>query len=118
MSNAQTGKKDVKEYLHLYLGCECLAKKPQSMGADQDTIRPDMLQQDYWEWIKPILRPLSDMTEEEREQLNDIELGESSWPTVAIALAPCFKYLLSKHFDLFGLIESGLAIDKTKKPNP
>lgn len=26
-----------------------------------------------------------------------------------------FHYLLSKHFDLFGLIESGLAIDKTKQ---
>lgn len=25
-----------------------------------------------------------------------------------------FRYLLSKHFDIFGLIEAGLAIDKTK----
>jgi hypothetical protein len=28
---------------------------------------------------------------------------------------PATVYLLSKHFDLFGLIEAGLAIDQTKK---
>lgn len=28
------------------------------------------------------------------------------------------RYLLSKHFDLFDLISSGLAIDKTKHPSP
>lgn len=112
--------------------------------------------------IKPILRPLSDMTEEEilevakitnclpiRWQENykvvkpenpnegiEIRCGSYSVrvtfkgciyfhdytkPNAAIYLPKTpdiIRCLLSKHFDLFGLIESGLAVDKTKLQTP
>lgn len=111
--------KKISDYLHLYLGCDImiLCYKDYSGGTYKLTGKIFANIIDNYnpkeDLIKPILRPLSDMTEEEREELNDIELGESSWPTVARALAPCFAWMLSKGFDLFGLIESGLAIDKT-----
>lgn len=91
--------------------------------------------------LKPILRPLSDITEEEK-----IEIIKAKYPSLKIKsviiynefytakveyfsehlndwlpsvvngfLGPeQFKYLISKGFDLFGYIEKGLAIDKTK----
>lgn len=112
-----------------------------------------------WELIKPILRPLSDMTLEEgawclRETFFDhvnyplsdfkIELVgpsdarknprisiDNDWYKESLTFgnklgsiwgvespaqnvkikATVFAYLLSKHFDLFGMIESGQAID-------
>lgn len=64
--------------------------------------------------LTPILRPLSDLTKEEL-----IEQGFSSHIDYLTQQkqdhlkAPFFmvQYLLSKHFDIFGLIENGLAID-------
>jgi hypothetical protein len=65
---------------------------------------------------KLLLRPLPDMTEEEKTELYYLddhalhELGDGT----GYALPYVFTWCLSKGFDLFGLIESGLAIDKTK----
>jgi hypothetical protein len=86
--------------------------------------------------IKPILRPLSDMTEDERtilclatfpdyKQANDIRKHEEGYMFRNENGIKCymsmnhfnpilFIWLLKNHFDLFGLIEAGLAIDKTK----
>jgi len=86
--------------------------------------------------IKPILRPLSDMTEEE---FLVIKPGLSPNVTHAFSLPATYHdkpwhvlilenrlqtntltfndgmILLRQHFDLFGLIDAGLAIDKTKQ---
>lgn len=129
-------KKELKDYLHLYLGCECetkdgimelssielndrfpvwfrrkwdnksLSYKPhrnaQILTKDNHVGRGFRYSQ-----VKPILRPLSDMTDEEKEviwwRLDDHMLFSPR----------DFQYLLSHRFDLFGLIESGLSIDKT-----
>jgi hypothetical protein len=63
---------------------------------------------------KPILRPLSDMTQKERKQIGptwhkeyEPEITDNEFNTEEIRL------MLSKGFDLFGLIDAGLAIDKT-----
>lgn len=87
--------------------------------------------------IKLILRPLSDIKKEETidiakilytgiDEKNDIETfhiiekglkGEIKGITWLRDLNGCFQvtqYLLSKHFDLFGLISSGKAIDLIK----
>lgn len=102
--------------------------------------------------IKPILRPLSDMTEVEAIDVAQVALRTKMidadkvvteenrttvwhcgkmmrtvfywedlfWKEDANEAAPAvelpysaFLFLLSKHFDLFGLIDAGLAIDKT-----
>lgn len=83
--------------------------------------------------FKPALRLLPDMTEEEKVELskylgldmlitpNDVDEGILNMvcnpdrrfsPAVYYNAVP---FLLSKHFDLFGLIKVGLAIDKTKE---
>lgn len=66
--------------------------------------------------IKPILRPLSDMTEDEKEKWDNMRLEDFEYSTELLAANETL-YLLKQGFDLFGLIESGLAIDKTKKTN-
>jgi hypothetical protein len=105
--------------------------------------------------VRPILRPLSDMTEEEAKHFFGLsdnaevyckvnhgnhtefmykwEDGEAiydtkdgkSYSSVALThnrhlletYSDGFLFLLSKHFDLFGLIEAGLAIDATQMLN-
>lgn len=81
------------------------------------------------EKIKPVLRPLNDMTEEEQRQsyvlagwepeysyemLDEPDRKEETNLISLIGRPNVWNYLLSKHFDLFGLIESGEAVDKTK----
>jgi hypothetical protein len=94
--------------------------------------------EEYYQRIMPILRPLSDMTDGEKifiisnyikpgwtgkQLLEDneddwamrvrhIEHGEKSVYVSKKKFEPwLLKYLLSKGFDLFGLIEAGLAIE-------
>jgi hypothetical protein len=76
-------KKDIKDYLHLYLDCEAmyggygdperlvkiigasLKDGVQFQFADNGEVDVDKAH----EWFKPILRPLSDMTEKEAKEL-------------------------------------------------
>lgn len=123
--------KDIKDYLHLYLGCNVMTGKLGklvSVGTDGMSIirypdgdpRGNVI---FSEHVKPILRPLSDITEEESIEVNNE--GSKGWqlinPTdstkpqdlhsgVVHRQAFELRYLLSKGFDLFGLIDSGLAI--------
>ena len=72
---------------------------------------------------KPLLRPLSDLNKEEHCVFEDptynqdigilmssnatkIDIDQTQWVVI--------KQLLSWHFDIFGLIEKGLALDKNK----
>jgi hypothetical protein len=114
----------LKDYLHLYLGCEVqwkfdLKSKFWFIGIDGDkvslrtksgaSIFPVELKD-----ITLILRPLSEMTEEETKEHDQIEMVKAETPTGRIVHdANAVKWLLSKHFDLFNLIEKGLAIDAT-----
>lgn len=175
---------NIKDYLHLYLGCEVYQK-----GGLPVKLTPDLLTaSSFTEGLsKPILRPLSDMTEDYFLSLFKISIGaaEDMIPTSFSRLATddllvqmgygqykfsyrhnfendvrieggvsfyieCFKIenrisissqgieeskspfnpskenrivwnqatifkkLLKDGYDLFGLIEAGLAIDKTK----
>ena len=75
--------------------------------------------------VKPILRPLSDITDVEAlawAEFFGAHSGALDEGPITFfrryysdyCSAESVRYLLSKHFDLFGWIESGLAIDKTK----
>lgn len=153
--------KDIKDYLHLYLGCECQADENVFKLAGVELTDTGTLAYDgtmingihqCW-WVencdfKLMLRPLLNMSDEERREFimcsNDWnkyykELGFISKSPEGLAHTCKYKrgvhditriqslenfdsnqflYLLSKHFDLFGLIEAGLAIDKTKLNQP
>lgn len=114
--------KEIKDYIHLYLGCEVMVESDNS-DSYKDVIEAIVVEESvnlkktsdyYFEGyndfeIKLLLRPLSDMTDEEADIthgiLNDYHTHEAT------------RFLLSKHFDLFNLIPEGLAIDKTKHSN-
>lgn len=63
--------------------------------------------------VYPILRPLYDMTEGENENAQKI-VDAGGWGYEAAIAAELTVYLLSIGIDLFGWIEAGLALDKTK----
>lgn len=58
--------------------------------------------------VKPYLRPMSSMTEEEKKERNNIALFHSG----NIASIPTYIDFLNRyHFDYRGLIEKGLALE-------
>lgn len=132
--------KNIKDYLHLYLGCECeidkrvaSTKKTGTLtNIDQTGVRLKGAFNDghiAHALVKPILRPLSDLTKEEVKILDEMARTQKNgeqfikretkfFSGIRTRSAEALHYLLSKHFDLFGLIDAGLAIDKTKQPLP
>lgn len=75
------------------------------------------------EFCKPYLRPLSSLTQEERDKFCDIGGVISYRPTdgkqYIVAFVPeALDYLNSIHADYRGLIEKGLAIEVTNDNNP
>ena len=64
--------------------------------------------------IKPYLRPMSSMTEEEREYYNN----HLSGIITGIDAANFMIWIYSNHLDIFHFIEKGLAIEVTEKNNP
>lgn len=76
--------------------------------------------------IKPYLRPLSSMTEEEREELSDYLCEQVMSNKIGITIPPnptqgkgipfiwmgdCLDWLNEHHFDYRSLIEKGLALE-------
>jgi hypothetical protein len=150
--------KSIKDYLHLYLGCEVQYPDPNGKmitakftgfsrtdGVETTYKKKPKAGEavgDYLSWeangyhnanalhLKPILRPLSSMTEEECYEASVISgkrrvymprywAGEGSARYMYMTPEQCFKlthYLLSRSFDLFDLIHSGLAIDGSLTP--
>ena len=70
--------------------------------------------EDGLEYIKPYLRPMSSMTEEERKEYKHL-VAFSGSPDGA---ANFVDWLNKYHFDYRGLIEKGLAIEVTEENNP
>lgn len=143
--------KNIKDYLHLYIGhlaeISQLSQRMVAYGFEDGQVKIngyfiDALEKESSFVIKPILRPLSDMTEEDKtilfrlafgaeheytsfgfspvEQILLADKDKSTRCAVSLTSIPAegVRYLLSRGFDLFGLIEAGLAIDKTKLPTP
>lgn len=70
--------------------------------------------------LKPYLRPLSSMTEEENKEYTDIDNRSYSCPKdyAHIPASDRIDWLNKHHFDYRGLIEKGLAIEVTEMDNP
>lgn len=133
------------QVLAMYLGCEIEAKGSRGILRNVNLKGFCTLQLSeeigqsigcLVEEVKPILRRLSSMTEEEAREF--CVYCPSDWKVVVTpdqhgiyikcwkvgdlesmqivdleaVTASQFQYLLSKHFDLFGLIDAGLAIEK------
>lgn len=67
-------------------------------------------QNEKGEYIKPYLRPMSSMTEEEKLMYEGLMIGIDN----ISYMLDVIDWLNSHHFDYRGLIEKGLAIDATK----
>lgn len=129
-------KKELKDYLPCFIGCEAMYGgygDPERKVVILGVSLKDGVQFQFWDngevdidpsfdWFKLLLRPLSDMTEEEAIECGNLDYDFSGEPDLnkwtwkdfdTLNSSSQFQYLLSKHFDLFGLIEAGLAIDKT-----
>lgn len=74
------------------------------------------------EGVRPYLRPLSSLTQEERDKFCDIGGVISHRPDGKLYLVAYFPealdYLNSIHADYRGMIEKGLAIEVTDENNP
>lgn len=130
---------NIKDYLKYYIGQKCALD-------DGDGVRTSFTltaynYNYYREWhdiLKPYLRPLSSMTEEEAKELSKFVCPEQDWGEMVSGLnrfgdlvvrwgvgsldyfnasaekcwtSDQFHYLLSRGFDLFSLIENNLALD-------
>ena len=66
-------------------------------------------------YFKPLLRPINDITEEEESRFHSLEKSFEDRTHLAIELyAAMTAEYFKAGFDLFGLIENGEALDKTK----
>lgn len=104
-----------KDVAHLYLGCECLCELPDLEVPQR--LKIDcvvLLNADFFKNPKPILRPLSSMTDSEKDDFEyySMELMIGGYNQVERNSFKT-KWYLDKGFDLFGLIASGEAIDAT-----
>jgi len=112
----------------------------------QDVERLMCAENEMIEDIKPYLRPMSSMTDEEATEITSICLRDSRnilsikikdeylditvddgfssietitlWYDEMISSIECLYWLLEHHFDFMGLIPKGLAIEVTKENNP
>lgn len=66
------------------------------------------------ESIKPYLRPMSTMTDEEEEEYNILCNYNNNEQNAIILI----DWLLKKRFDFMSLIPKGLALEVTEKNNP
>jgi hypothetical protein len=135
--------KELNNYLHLYLGydvsvqIEVYGKIRFALltGINNDYyflhVDGDMSSTSYYRGkysVKPILRPLSDMTEEEKTYISmmwNLEIDknycieQSGSRMESDSIFEVTQFLLSKQFDIFELIDAEIAIDKTAStPNP
>lgn len=127
--------KKIEDYLHLLIGCNVkltggaifklvgikpMQAKPIERGIQTFAVlqHEDSIIDILAYHCAPILRPLSSMTEEDQRNLSRIDRAfaerySNDQERAFLIEAQKIQYLLSKHFDLFGLIEAGLAIDAT-----
>jgi len=129
MKNGQQHK--LSDYLHLYLksGIGVYIFADNSLDADSindgflaeyvknnpnGVYNPVLTTENYERFLKdgykPILRPDTDMTSDESQEMQLLQGGKG----ITQAWAFITKWLIEKGFDVFGLIEAGIAIDKTK----
>lgn len=116
--------KDLSGRLFYGVICDCLHDyhtKASAIDVEDSTVYYPYC--DEWESIeycKPYLRPMSSMTEEEREEYLNIDNRSYSCPMdyAHIPASERIDWLNKNHFDYRGLIPKGLAIEVTEENNP
>lgn len=127
--------KRIEDYLHLYLGCSVMVEQLKNksnnttkillsgpykliavdLSDNNRVIKLDDYTPVATDTIKPVLRPLSNMTEDEAIEFGWMRLFTLEHFIEKKMYNPdAFAHLLARHFDLLNLIEEGLAVDATK----
>jgi hypothetical protein len=112
-------KENIKDYLHLYFGCEGELIAPDGIpyvGTEKlNTWLLNEIAEKRKSFI-PILKPFSykEMPEKEKRRFEDETEGSLNYYLLTARQA---AWLLKNHYDIFGLIKAGLAIDATTLPN-
>lgn len=139
-----TRMKDMFLRLYLYSGIRCRILNRDDDGIYLLTgISWDATQRILWAYFEetelsyapvedcvPILRRLSDVTEKEEMEICDLtgtfdcksllkslEKGDGVYKISVETMPWLFMYLIGKKFDLFGLIEQGIALDEKTVAN-
>jgi hypothetical protein len=134
--------KDIKDYLHLYYGCESFHDSRTVKKIDGTLLKWLAASGEQPSLYKPILRPLSSMNKDEAIEFcrvkfrygdpNAPEVYTNSFGQMCVSFGPGIKdkrcpeseeyrhpeeirWLLRNGFDIFSLIEDGLAIELTNK---
>lgn len=120
--------KNIKDYMHLYINvCKyriSFVETPQSLS-----VWAKLIPHRFWKImddasvckIQIALRPLTTITDEECKESDYFSNREDFMKSIKMFNTPDrlpynpkhFVWFLSKGFDLFGLIEAGVAIDST-----
>ena len=117
--------------LALYLGCEFLyyedgynhPKRYKMAGIQDNEVINAFGHFHEIAGVKPLLRKLESMTEEEAKEMPglnaedfmDLTMKFDNGDTSFVGDMNTLRWLLSKHFDLFNYIEEGLALDKNQR---
>ena len=121
--------KKLQDYIHFYIGCKCVitwfpdsheqySRDWQLVAFRLNTPKPYCLENEedsiWTDSIKPILRHLEDITNEECEEYNRIRQTMFSLNKIQDQMktdAALTNYLLKQGLDVFDLIHHSLAID-------
>lgn len=101
----------------VFMGNKEWNRKPYQLTCDE--VQYMMMSDDYED--VPYLRPMSSMTEEEREEYEktlEIEYQDMLPEPIYHKTLDSYYYLLEHHFDFRGLIPAGHAIEVTEENNP
>lgn len=111
--------KKIEDYLHLYIGADVSNNSGDNIKMEPHLLLYGNIEKFKSGQLKLILRPLSDMTEEEDSEVaymlrdgKSITKFYSVFGEYEFVNGPLVAYLLKQGFDLFGLINSGLALEK------
>lgn len=124
---------ELKDVLHHYLGC--VIQTPEGLGnfiamyarGDMPVVCDNTVQSDWnVQDVKPVLWPLENLTHEQRNEISKRYMDSvgshhsaAAWFKMVRNDANTLIYLLKRHYDVFGLIARGLAVDaSTLSSNP
>lgn len=120
-------KKNIKDYLPFYLG-QPIKTSSHGIGI-LDSVSKTCLHIEFEKTIqgflfihdcKLLLRPLSDMTDDEMEEIKKYSNNEKKYIETGLFInvdGERHRILCKWGFDIFNLINEGLALDRTKYSN-
>lgn len=126
----------IEDYLHLYLGCSVMIERHESntyntsgksalqgpyklagidISNNSRQVKIESFSLTENDIIRPVLRPLNDMTEDEAIEFGWMRLFTlEHFVEKKMFQSDRLAHMLVRYFDLFDLIQDGLALDATK----